>query len=107
MGKGIAGFVAETGEPLNVSDVYNDPRFNPDVDEMVDDNSCLSLTVKILLQTGYTTHSIYCQPLTIRGALIGVLEFINKNNSTRTFTQANCKIIDISLTSQTGGRDSD
>ena len=68
---------------------------------------CLSFTVKILLQTGYTTHSIYCQPLTIRGALIGVLEFINKNNSTRTFTQANCKIIDISLTSQTGGRDSD
>ena len=37
MGKGIAGFVAETGEPLNVSDVYNDPRFNPDVDEMVDE----------------------------------------------------------------------
>ena len=67
----------------------------------------MSFTVKILLQTGYTTHSIYCQPLTIRGALIGVLEFINKNNSTRTFTQANCRIIDISLTSQTGGRDSD
>ena len=37
VGKGIAGFVAETGEPLNVSDVYNDPRFNPDVDEMVDE----------------------------------------------------------------------
>ena len=37
MGTGIAGFVAETGEPLNVSDVYNDPRFNPAVDEMVDE----------------------------------------------------------------------
>ena len=35
MGKGIAGYVAETGEPLNVSDVYNDPRFNADVDEEV------------------------------------------------------------------------
>ena len=35
VGKGIAGYVAETGEPLNVSDVYNDPRFNAEVDEEV------------------------------------------------------------------------
>ena len=35
VGKGIAGHVAETGQPLNVSDVYNDPRFNPEVDEEV------------------------------------------------------------------------
>lgn len=35
MGKGIAGWVAETGEALNVSDVYTDPRFNPEVDEEV------------------------------------------------------------------------
>ena len=35
MGKGIAGYVAETGESVNVSDVYNDPRFNPEVDEEV------------------------------------------------------------------------
>ena len=72
VGKGIAGYVAETGKPLNVSDVYNDPRFNAEVDEM----------------TGYTTHSIFCQPIIIRGTLIGVMEFINKNNHTRTFTQA-------------------
>ena len=48
VGKGIAGFVAKTGEPLNVSDVYNDPRFNAEVDEKVREtewfpfnNSCL------------------------------------------------------------------
>ena len=35
VGKGIAGHVAQTGEALNVSDVYNDPRFNADVDEEV------------------------------------------------------------------------
>ena len=35
VGKGIAGWVAETGEALNVSDVYTDPRFNPEVDEEV------------------------------------------------------------------------
>ena len=35
MGKGIAGHVAETGVAVNVTDVYNDPRFNAEVDEEV------------------------------------------------------------------------
>lgn len=35
VGKGIAGYVAQTGQTLNVTDVYNDPRFNPEVDEEV------------------------------------------------------------------------
>ena len=33
IGKGIAGHVAETGETLNVADVYMDERFNPGIDE--------------------------------------------------------------------------
>ena len=33
MGTGIAGFVAETGETLNVHDAYKDPRFNATIDE--------------------------------------------------------------------------
>lgn len=28
MGKGIAGYVAMTGESLNIPDAYNDSRFN-------------------------------------------------------------------------------
>lgn len=28
IGKGIAGFVAQTGETLNITDAYNDDRFN-------------------------------------------------------------------------------
>ena len=35
VGKGIAGHVAETGVAVNVTDVYNDPRFNAEVDEEV------------------------------------------------------------------------
>ena len=31
--KGLAGYVVKTGEPLNIPDAYNDPRFNPDVDK--------------------------------------------------------------------------
>ena len=35
VGKGIAGYVAETGETLNVADAYEDERFNPKIDEEV------------------------------------------------------------------------
>ncbi len=35
IGKGIAGFVAKTGEVLNVPNVYDDDRFNPAIDEEV------------------------------------------------------------------------
>ena len=58
----LAGYVAETGETLNVHDAYNDPRFNATIDE----------------QTGYTTNSILCMPICIRGQVIGVVQMINK-----------------------------
>ena len=35
IGKGIAGYVAQTGETLNVPDAYKDTRFNPAIDEEV------------------------------------------------------------------------
>ena len=31
--KGLAGYVVKTGEPLNIPEAYNDPRFNPDIDK--------------------------------------------------------------------------
>ena len=51
VGTGIAGYVAETGQTLNVSDAYTDDRFNKAIDE----------------QTGYITRSILCMPICIRG----------------------------------------
>lgn len=61
--RGIAGHVATTGEILNVTDPYADPRFNPDVDR----------------QTGYRTRSILCGPLRARdGRVVGVLQLLNK-----------------------------
>lgn len=62
MGTGIAGYVAETGETLSVADAYADERFNRAIDE----------------QTGYTTRSILCMPICIRGQVIGVVQMINK-----------------------------
>jgi len=63
-GKGIAGVVAETGEPLRIADASADPRFNADID----------------LITGYETKSIMSVPLKSKDGIIGVLEVLNKKD---------------------------
>jgi len=60
-GEGIAGYVAETGEAVFQEDVNDDARFNKNID----------------LKTGFTTRSIVCIPLTVRGNILGVMEIIN------------------------------
>jgi adenylate cyclase len=63
IGVGIAGYVAETGETVNIPDAYQDPRFNPDFDR----------------QTGFRTHSILCMPMrNAEGGIVGVLQVLNK-----------------------------
>jgi len=61
-GQGIAGWVAEHGEPLLVRQARSDPRFSPVFDEI----------------TGLVTASILCVPLMIKGRVIGVVEALNK-----------------------------
>ena len=61
--RGIAGAVFTTGKIENIADPYADPRFNREVD----------------LQTGFTTRSILCVPITNKaGARIGVTQALNK-----------------------------
>jgi HD-GYP domain-containing protein (c-di-GMP phosphodiesterase class II) len=62
-GKGIIGWVAETGMPVRISNAAQDKRFNPDVDAI----------------TGYETKTILCVPLKTNSAVIGVLELLNKS----------------------------
>jgi sigma-B regulation protein RsbU (phosphoserine phosphatase) len=63
LGVGIAGIVAKTRTPINISDAYADGRFNPNFDK----------------ETGYRTRSILCMPLIGNGdRLIGVIEVLNK-----------------------------
>ncbi|XP_055939166.1 probable 3',5'-cyclic phosphodiesterase pde-5 isoform X2 [Argiope bruennichi] len=64
MGKGIAGYVAMTGESLNIPDAYNDSRFNRSVDQ----------------RTGYNTRNLLCMPIFIRGSVIGVVQMVNKTS---------------------------
>ncbi len=67
--RGIAGYVASTGETLNISNAYEDPRFDPSVDH----------------RTGYRTRNILCMPIFNSGsALIGVTQLINKDQGSFT-----------------------
>jgi Nif-specific regulatory protein len=61
-GQGIAGWVAEKGEPRIVSDVEQDRHFFRNIDQT----------------TGFKTQSILAAPLRVKQELIGVLEVINK-----------------------------
>lgn len=62
LGEGIAGWVAERGEPLLVSDAYKDLRFSPRADE----------------RSKFTTRNMLCVPVRSKGRVIGVLQAINK-----------------------------
>lgn len=61
-GKGIAGFVLSSGQPMAVSNVEQDKTFYAGVDKA----------------TGYSTEMILATPLTHDGETIGVLEYINR-----------------------------
>jgi sigma-B regulation protein RsbU (phosphoserine phosphatase) len=62
MGEGIAGWVAESGQPLVVPDVASDPRFSSKSDD----------------STGFQTRSILAAPLMVKDRIIGVAEVINR-----------------------------
>jgi GAF domain-containing protein len=62
-GKGIAGWVAEHKKPLVLTNVRNDPRHYPKIDEAF----------------GFHTRSLACMPLLDGERVLGVLEAVNKN----------------------------
>jgi signal transduction histidine kinase len=64
MGSGIIGWAASNMQTVNIADVYNDPRFNRQVDA----------------KTGFVTRSILAVPMQRHGKLIGVVEAVNKRN---------------------------
>lgn len=61
-GKGIAGFVLSSGQPMAVADAGGEQTFYAEVDKL----------------TGYSTQTILATPLRFDGEVIGVLEYINR-----------------------------
>ena len=64
LGQGIAGYVAEKGEPLLVQDVSKDHRWFKQIDESI----------------GFQTRSIACVPMKADGVILGVVEIIDKED---------------------------
>ncbi len=61
--KGLAGYVVQTGNTLNIPDAYKDSRFNPEVDN----------------KTGYRTKTILCMPIMNNNhEIIGAFQVLNK-----------------------------
>ncbi|MBI5029134.1 MAG: GAF domain-containing protein [Chloroflexi bacterium] len=66
IGQGVAGWVAQTGQPTLVHDTTQDPRWFDGVD----------------VETGFKTRSILCVPLLVKGDLVGIIELLNKKRGT-------------------------
>jgi len=63
MHRGVVGYVARTGQPLRLKDVYNDPRFDRTVDQ----------------RTGYRTKSLLTMAVrNQQRAVLAVLQALNK-----------------------------
>ena len=64
-GSGVAGWVAQHDQWVNILDAHADPRFNPEVDQ----------------RTGYRTRSVLCAPVkNLHGEIIGVMQILNKTD---------------------------
>lgn len=60
---GLAGWVAKSGELVNLADAYSDPRFSSELDE----------------ELGFKTKSIICVPIKdSEHGVVGVLQVLNK-----------------------------
>ena len=75
-GEGIAGWVIENGKPMNVEDVQKDARFSDRFDR----------------ETGFTTRSLICVPLTIRDRTTGALQVLNKKDG-NSFTEEDTELL--------------
>jgi serine phosphatase RsbU (regulator of sigma subunit)/anti-sigma regulatory factor (Ser/Thr protein kinase) len=86
-GFGIAGTTAKIRQTINIPDAYNDSRFNPAFDK----------------SSGFRTRSILSMPIIDQtGALIGVVQVLNKNGGAFTkedeqFLDAICVHLGIAL----------
>ena len=77
IGQGIAGHVAETGQPLLIADAQQDNRWMREISDSIN----------------YETRSMACVPLKINNRTIGVVQVINKKDKTQ-FTHADMDVLE-------------
>jgi len=65
IGEGLAGYVAKSGETINIKDVSKDSRFHGNFDQV----------------TGYKTKNMICFPIkNNKSEIVGVLQLLNSHN---------------------------
>ncbi|MFP3903787.1 MAG: CHASE2 domain-containing protein [Armatimonadota bacterium] len=64
MGEGIAGTVAQTGEPMIVNDARRDPLHHKQIPREI----------------GYQVHNVLCVPMVLRREVVGVIEAMNRTD---------------------------
>jgi len=62
IGKGISGWVAQSGEAVLIPDAYSDARFDPSFDK----------------RSGFRTRSMLCVPMIHKSNTVGVMTVINR-----------------------------
>jgi Nif-specific regulatory protein len=77
VGQGIAGHVAQTGQPLLIADAKQDKRWNSEISDRID----------------YDTHSMACVPLLVDNSVMGVIQVINKIDNTQ-FSQTDMDVLE-------------
>jgi sigma-B regulation protein RsbU (phosphoserine phosphatase) len=77
IGEGIAGWVAQTGQPVKIDDAAQDERWSSKVAKRVD----------------YPTRSMLCVPLASKGKIIGVLQVLNKRDDVH-FTDRDLQLLE-------------
>ncbi|MEW5724994.1 MAG: ATP-binding protein [Thermodesulfobacteriota bacterium] len=78
IGEGVAGWVAQTGEPKIVEKTANEELFSDRLDR----------------ETGYRTRSMLSVPLVAKGTVIGVIQLLNKEGD-GVFTQDDLELAQI------------
>lgn len=77
-GQGIVGKCIAQNIGLIVRDAQNDPNFYSAVDE----------------QTGFTTRSILCAPMSVKDRCVGAIELVNKKNPDELFENTDLKVLE-------------
>jgi adenylate cyclase len=81
LGSGIAGHVAQTGQPLLIADAYADPRFDPTIDQL----------------TTFRTRGVITVPMISKGDVLGVIQVLNKSGTKegmQNFTQDDTRLLE-------------
>jgi len=78
LGQGVAGWVAEKGEPVLVHDPKEDSRFFNSIDKANE----------------FNTRNLLCAPLVSRGRVIGVIEMINRVEAD-SFSEKDLEIVQV------------